>query len=102
MLRPLLVAILGGALLCALLGAPLQPLLVDASGGMQGSTPKQPQMDVPPAVSTPTASQIQPDSVFAQKTEGFILARAASPYRTTPGVMVFLRDSIQASTILRI
>jgi hypothetical protein len=101
MLRPLLLAILGGALLCALLGAPQLTLLVNSNGGMQGNTPKQPQMDVPPAVSTPTASQIQTDSVFLQKTESFVLAGNA-PHRTVSPVVAFFRDSIQASTILRI
>ena len=101
MLRPLLLALLGGVLLCALIGAPQQLHPTDSSG-MHQNTPKQPQVDVPPAVSSPTASQLQTDSFFSQKAEGFILATTTSPSHALPAVTVLFRDSIQASAILRI
>jgi hypothetical protein len=102
MRRPLLLAILGAALLCAFFGVPQQPLVADTGGGMNGDTPKQPQMDVPPAVSSLTALQLQTDSVLSQKVEAFVLANSTLPGRTLYPAVLFFRDPIQTSTILRI
>jgi hypothetical protein len=101
MFRLSLLAILGVALLCVLFGAPQQPLPAEASG-MQGSAPKQPQMDAPPAVSSVTASQLQVDSVFSHKSERFVLTGGASPHGALSPVSISSWDSIQASTVLRI
>jgi hypothetical protein len=100
MFRLSLLAILGVALLCALFGAPQQPLPAEASG-MQGSPSKQPQMEAPPAVSSVTASQLQIDSIVSHRAERFALSNSA-PHRMLSPVDVALPDSIQASTILRI
>ena len=101
MLRPLLLAILGAALLCAFFGVPQQPLLA-YTGGMQTHTPKQPQMDVPPAVSSLTASQLQTVSLFAEWAGDSLQAIHERSVHTLPAAALSLRESIQASTILRI
>jgi hypothetical protein len=100
MFRLLLLAILGGVLLCAFLGASQQPFPAE-TGGMSGNTPKQPQMDAPPAVSGVTASQLQIDSAVSHRAVRFALSNSA-PHRPLSPVDVSLPDSIQASTILRI
>ena len=101
MFRLSLTAILGVVLLCALFGVS-HSLLPSETSGMQESAPKQPQMDAPPAVPTMTASQLQVDSVFSHKAERFVLTSSAPLHGTLSPVSVLLRDSIQASTVLRI
>jgi len=102
MLRPLILAILGAALLCVLFGVPQLPPFAHNDGGMQGHAPKQPQMDAPPAISSLTASQLQTDSVHSQKADAIAITNGAPLSRTLYQPAAFLRDRIQTSTILRI
>jgi hypothetical protein len=100
MLRALLLTTLAGALLCVLFVAPQPTLLADTSG-MQGSTPKQPEMDVPPAVSSPTASQLQTIDLFTEWAGDF-QATHERIVRALPSAAGSLRESVQASTVLQI
>jgi hypothetical protein len=101
MLRALVLTTLAGALLCVLFVAPQPTLLADTSG-MQGSTPKQPEMDVPPAVSSPTASQLQTIDLFTEWAGDFPQATHERIVRALPSAAGSLRESVQASTVLRI
>jgi hypothetical protein len=102
MLRPLLLAILGALLLCVFTGVPQHSLIADTSGGMHGDSPKQPQMDVPPTLPSLTASQLQTMSVLSQKAEAVVLTNNMPLGGKRHPAVVFVRDSIQASTLLRI
>jgi hypothetical protein len=101
MFRALLLATLAVVLLCVSFVAP-QPTLQEETSGMQGSTPKQPEMDVPPAVSSPTASQLQLVNLFADSAGDVTQSVREHSIRALPSVASALRESIQASTVLRI
>jgi hypothetical protein len=100
MLRPLLLAMLAGVLLCVLGGMTPDPVIADTSA-VHSDTPKQPQMEVPPAVPSPTASQLQTTHGFLHKVENAVVPVDLHAGSTTPPVIQTLR-AIQASTILRI
>jgi hypothetical protein len=101
MFRLLLLTLLAGLLLSLLCWTPQQPVLEQTSG-MQSPAPKQPQMEVPSAVPSPTASQLQTTHVVLHKVEISIVAADDRAGRVTAPVIQTLRDSIQASTVLRI
>jgi len=103
MFRLLLLTIVVGVLLAMFSVTPQHPLVADSRDGMQqSSTPKQLQMDVPPVMCGPTASQLQTVHACEARTLNNVAAtghRAAHPILPTSYA---LRDSVQASTVLRI
>jgi hypothetical protein len=101
MLRPLIFAILGGFVLCALWGVIPQPPAVSAAGGLSDTT-EHPQMEVAPAVSSTTASQLQSVSLLSCGTKELPLATYREVARTTPAAALTLQHSLQASILLRI
>jgi hypothetical protein len=98
MLRVLILAVLGGLLLCALCGTSPQSKIADADNGGAGSTKHQ-QMDVSPVVSSTTASELQPAS-FSQGTKDLPSVHDRQVVRTSS--VPTLRHSLQASILLRI
>jgi hypothetical protein len=101
MLRPLILAILGALVLCALCGVLPLPPNASAASGVAGST-EHPQMDVAPAVATTTASQLQSVPLLSCGGKELPLATHREITRTSPAAALTLQHSLQASILLRI
>ena len=101
MLRPLLLAIVAGLLLCAICVTPPQPAVACASDG-HTSNPKQPQLDVLPAPSNPNAIKLQPAHVpwSGIQISSFEIEERAVRVSRLASLSIF--DSVRASTVLRI
>ena len=101
MLRLLILAILGVLVLCALCAVIPQPPNVSAGNGL-GESKEHPQMDVAPAVSGTTASQLQSASLLLWGARELPLAAHRAVFRPSPAAALTLQHSLQASILLRI
>ncbi|HET9943989.1 MAG TPA: hypothetical protein VFR05_11635, partial [Terriglobia bacterium] len=101
MLRPLLLAVVVGLLLCA--ACVINPHPVDAcTSDAQPSNPKQPQLDVLPATSNPTSVKLQAAPLPWVDIQPSTVELEERAVRISRLSNLTSRESVKASTVLRI
>src|SRR5688572_2574672 len=101
MLRPLLLAVVVGLLLCAACVVTPHPMAVCTSDE-QSSNPKQPQLDVLPATSNPTAVKLQAAPLPWVDIQTWTVELEERAVRISRLSNLAPRESVKASTVLRI
>jgi hypothetical protein len=101
MARLLLLTVVAGIFLAMFCVAPQQPLSTE-TGGMQPVAPKPLQMEAPPVLCGPTPSHYQIAQLMLNANAHAGVATDAQNPRFPLPKKPALRDSAQASTILRI